>query len=182
MAARLKERYVNEIRPQMKDRFGYENPMAIPKLEKITISMGLGDGQKETAKFEAAQKWLTQIAGQQPLVCLSRKSISNFKLREGYKVGLKVTLRGQRMWEFFDRLVSLAIPRVKDFRGLNPSSFDGRGNYNMGLDEQTVFPEIDPASVTFNQGMNIAFTTTARSDEEARELLTLLGMPYRREQ
>ncbi|MFP4353695.1 MAG: 50S ribosomal protein L5 [Phycisphaerae bacterium] len=182
MAPRLKEQYNSQVRDQLKERFGYQNSMAIPKLEKITVSMGMGDGQKESAKFEQAEKWLGQITGQKPRVCKARKSVSNFQLREGYNVGLKVTLRGPRMWEFLDRLISLAIPRVRDFRGLNPSSFDGRGNYNMGLDEQTVFPEIDPASIGFNQGMNIAITTTAESDEEARELLTQLGMPYRRDE
>jgi large subunit ribosomal protein L5 len=182
MAPRLKEQYNSEIRDQLRERFGYKNPMAIPKLEKITVSMGIGDGQKESAKFEAAEKWLGQICGQKPRVCKARKSVSNFQLRQGYNVGLKVTLRGGRMWDFLDRLISLAIPRVRDFRGLSPSSFDGRGNYNMGLDEQTVFPEIDPGSISYNQGMNIAFTTTAETDEEARELLTLLGMPYRRDE
>jgi large subunit ribosomal protein L5 len=167
--------------PALKERFGYKNPMEVPTLAKIVISMGIGDAQQDKPRLEAAQKQLATIAGQQPVITRSRKSVSNFRLREGSVVGLKVTLRETRMWEFFDRLVSLAIPRVRDFRGLNPSGFDGRGNYNMGLTEQTVFPEIDPASVTFTQGMNIAFQTTADSDEEARELLSLLGMPFQRE-
>jgi large subunit ribosomal protein L5 len=143
--------------------------------------MGIGDAQSDTARLEAAQKHLETIAGQKPVLTRARKSVSNFRLRQGSRVGLKVTLRETRMWEFFDRLVSLAIPRVRDFRGLNPSGFDGRGNYNMGLTEQTVFPEIDPASVTYTQGMNIAFQTSAETDEEARELLSLLGMPFQRE-
>jgi large subunit ribosomal protein L5 len=180
MAARLQEQYKTDVAPGLKERFGYDNPMAIPRLQKIVISMGMGDAQNDQAKLDAATQQLTLIAGQKPVVTLARKSISNFKLREGMKVGLKVTLRGRRMYEFFDRLVSLAIPRVKDFRGLNPSGFDGRGNYNMGLVEQSVFPEIDIGNVTFNQGMNIAFATNAQTDEEARELLSMLGMPFRK--
>jgi large subunit ribosomal protein L5 len=181
MVARVREQYRSEVIPALKERFGYKNPMEVPTLAKIVISMGIGDAQQDKPRLEAAQKQLATIAGQQPVITRSRKSVSNFRLREGSVVGLKVTLRETRMWEFFDRLVSLAIPRVRDFRGLNPSGFDGRGNYNMGLTEQTVFPEIDPASVTFTQGMNIAFQTTADSDEEARELLSLLGMPFQRE-
>jgi large subunit ribosomal protein L5 len=181
MVARFQDRYKTEVVPALKDRFGYSNPMAIPKLQKIVVSMGIGDAHTEPAKLEAAEKHLAVITGQKPVVTKARKSISNFKLRTGYPNGLKVTLRGERMWEFLDRLVSLAIPRVRDFRGLSPSSFDGRGNYNMGLVEQSVFPEIDPASVTIVQGMNITFQTSADSDEEARELLRLLGMPFRNE-
>ena len=179
MAARLQEKYASDIAPALAERFNHQNRLAIPRLVKIVISMGIGDGHSEKAKMEAAQQQLGLIAGQTPIITLSKKSVSNFRLREGMAVGLKVTLRGERMYEFLDRLVSLAIPRVKDFRGLNPSAFDGRGNYNMGLVEQSVFPEIDLAAVTFIQGMNIAFETTARTDEEARELLTLLGMPFR---
>ena len=145
------------------------------------ISMGIGDAHQDEARLEAARKQLALISGQLPVITRARKSVSNFKLREGMKVGLKVTLRGGRMYEFLDRLISLAIPRVRDFRGLNPSSFDGRGNYNMGLIEQSVFPEIDPSTVTFTQGMNIAVHTTAETDEEARELLTRFGMPFRRD-
>ncbi len=182
MVARQKERYSNEVIPALRERFEYRNAMEVPRLKKIVVSMGIGDAQQDNNKFEAAQKHLALITGQRPLVTRASKAVSNFRLREDDKVGLKVTLRGLRMWEFFDRLVSLAIPRVKDFRGLNPSGFDGRGNYNMGLTEQTVFPEIDPASVTFTQGMNIAFQTSAKTDEEARELLGLLGMPFRKEQ
>ncbi len=179
MAARLVEKYKNEVIPGLKDKFGYTNPNAIPKLQKIVISMGMGDAQEEKGKLETAQKQLALIAGQQPIVMLAKKSVSNFKLREGNKVGLKVTLRGNQMYEFLDRLISLVIPRVRDFRGLNPSSFDGRGNYNMGLVEQSVFPEIDPANVTFTQGMNIAMATSAQTDEEARELLIRMGMPFK---
>ena len=179
MVARLLERYRNEVIPGLKNRFGYDNPMAVPRLEKIVVSMGMGDAHEEQAKLETAQKQLAQIVGQLPVVTRARKSISNFKLREGMQVGLKATLRGRRMYEFLDRLISLAIPRVRDFRGLSPSSFDGRGNYNMGLVEQTVFPEIDPSKVTFTQGMNVAIETSAGSDEEARALLGMLGMPFR---
>jgi len=181
MAARVLEKYRNEVAPKLQERFGYRNVHAIPKLEKIVVSMGIGDAHQDQAKLDAAVSQLALITGQKPVVTKARKSISNFKTRKGYSVGAMVTLRGARMYEFFDRLVSLAIPRVRDFRGLNPSSFDGRGNYNMGLVEQTVFPEIDPAKVTFTQGMNIAFQTTAQTDEEARELLSLLGMPFRNE-
>lgn len=180
MVARLAEKYKTEVAPAMAKQFGYPNVMAIPRLKKIVVSMGMGDAHQDQAKLEAAQKQLTQITGQHPVVTLAKKAISNFKLRQGMKVGLKVTLRGARMYEFLDRLVSLAIPRVKDFRGLSPSGFDGRGNYNMGLAEQTVFPEVESASVTFTQGMNIAMETTAKTDEEARELLSFMGMPFRK--
>jgi len=181
MAARLIEKYRQEVIPGLKQRFGYTNVNAVPKLEKIVVSMGIGQADQDQAKLEAAGKQLGMIAGQRPVATRARKAISNFRLRRGMKVGLMVTLRGARMYEFLDRLVSLAIPRVKDFRGLSPSSFDGRGNYNMGLIEQTVFPEVDPAGVTFTQGMNIAISTTAKTDEEARELLNLLGMPFRKD-
>ena len=179
MAARLKEKYDSEIAKALVDQFGYPNHLAVPKLKSIVISMGIGDAHEEKAKLETAEKQLALITGQKPIVTKAKKSVSNFKLREGMAVGLKVTLRGARMYEFLDRLVSMAIPRVKDFRGLNPSSFDGRGNYNMGLVEQSVFPEINPDTVTFTQGMNIAMQTSACTDEEARELLTMLGLPLR---
>jgi len=182
MVARLLEKYRNDVVPAMTRRFGYKNLQAVPRLRKIVVSMGIGDAHEDQAKLDAAQKQLALIAGQRPVVALAKKSISNFKLRQGMKVGLVVTLRGQKMYEFIDRLITLAIPRVKDFRGLNPSSFDGRGNYNMGLVEQTVFPEIDTSTVTFTQGMNIALTTSARTDEEAREMLGLLGMPFRKDE
>lgn len=181
MAARLQEKYKIEVIPGLNERFGYSNPMAIPKLQKIVVSMGMGDADSEQAKLETAQKQLGQITGQIPIVTLAKKSISNFKLREGMKVGLKVTLRGRRMFEFLDRLISLAIPRVKDFRGLNPSSFDGRGNFSMGLVEQMVFPEVGTDNISFTQGMNITLQTSAVTDEEALELLTRLGMPFRKD-
>ncbi len=177
--ARLQEKYKNEIRSELRERFKHANPMAAAKLEKIVISMGIGDAHQEKTKLETATAQLMLIAAQKPIVTNARKSVSNFKLREGMPVGLKVTLRGTRMFEFMDRLVSLVIPRVKDFRGLNPSAFDGRGNYSMGLAEQSVFPEIDPSGITFTQGMNITFQTSAKTDAEARELLSMLGMPFR---
>ncbi len=180
MVARLFEKYRKEVAPAMTQRFGYKSPMAVPRLQKVVVSMGLGALQQDQAKFEAVTKQLAAITGQRPVPTLARKAVSNFKLRKGMKVGLRVTLRGARMYEFLDRLISLAIPRVKDFRGLSPSGFDGRGNYNMGLVEQTVFSEVDATSVTFTQGMNIAMQTTARTDEEARELLALMGMPFRK--
>jgi large subunit ribosomal protein L5 len=179
MVARLQERYKNEIAGTLATEFEHANPMSVAKLSKITLNMGMGNTARESAKLEAAIKELTAIAGQKPVVTKARQSISNFHLREGMNVGLRVTLRGQRMYEFLDRLVMVAIPRVKDFRGLNPNAFDGRGNYNMGLTEQTLFPEINPDKVQFTQGMDIAFTTTATNDEEARRLLSLLGMPFR---
>ena len=179
MAARLFEKYKDEVAPALAKRFEHKNLMAVPRLKKMVISMGMGDAHQDQPKLDAAQKQLALISGQLPVVAQARKSVSNFKVRQGYSVGLMVTLRGVRMYEFLDRLVTLAIPRVRDFRGLSPSSFDGRGNYNMGLAEQTVFPEVDPATVTFTQGMNIAFQTNAQTDEEARELLSMLGMPFR---
>lgn len=181
MESRLLLKYKNEVAPVLLERFGYGNSLAVPKLQKIVLSMGIGDAHENQAKLDTAANQLALIAGQRPVATLARMSISNFKLREGMKVGLKVTLRGVRMWEFLDRLITLAIPRVRDFRGLNPGGLDGRGNYNMGLVEQTVFPEIDPASVTFTQGMNIALQTSAKTDEEARELLSMLGMPFRKD-
>lgn len=180
MIARLLEKYRSQVAPALAERFGYDNAMAIPKLEKIVVSMGIGDAHQEKAKLEEAQKQLALITGQRPIVTRAKKSISSFQLREGMNVGLKVTLRGTRMYEFLDRLISLAIPRVRDFRGLNPSGFDGRGNYNMGLVEQAVFPEVDAAAVTFTQGMNIAFQTTADTDEESLQLLSMLGMPFKK--
>jgi large subunit ribosomal protein L5 len=181
MGARLQEKYKQDVVPALAEEFKLKNPNAVPKLQKIVLSMGIGDADTDKAKLELATKQLALIAGQQPIVTLAKTSISNFKLRQGMKVGLKVTLRGARMWEFMDRLVTLAIPRVKDFRGLNPGGFDGRGNYNMGLSEQTVFPEVDSSTVTFTQGMNIAMQTNARNDEQARALLTRLGMPFRKD-
>lgn len=178
--ARLQEKYKKDVAPALKQELGLKNPMAIPRLEKIIISMGLGKAVAEKQRMAAAQKELAAIAGQKPLVCPARKSVSNFKLRQGYDIGLKVTLRGRRMYEFMDRLISIAIPRIRDFRGLDPKSFDGRGNFNMGISEQTVFPEVDVDKVQFQQGMNITFVTTARNDQHSRRLLALLGMPFRK--
>lgn len=177
--ARLKDLYKSKIAPALQKQFGYHTPMAIPRLQKIVLSMGIGKAVQDKKFLELAMKDLTMIAGQKPLVCAAKKSVSNFKLRAGDKIGLKVTLRRDRMYEFMDRLINLAIPRVKDFRGLNPNGFDGRGNYSMGLDEQSVFPEIDPAKIEHQQGLNITFVTTAKSDQEARELLRQFGMPFR---
>lgn len=178
--ARLKDLYNSKIAPELTKEFNYRNPMAVPRMEKIVISMGLGRATQDKKFLELATKDLTMIAGQMPVVCKAKKSVSNFKVREGMHTGLKVTVRGVRMYEFMDRLISLAIPRVRDFRGLNDNSFDGRGNYSMGLAEQTVFPEINAAKVEFQQGMNITFVTTARTDDEAKKLLQLFGMPFRR--
>jgi large subunit ribosomal protein L5 len=178
--ARLLDKYKTEIAPALKSELGITNPMAIPAVQKVVISMGLGCAVQEKARLATALKELTQIAGQKPLVCKARKSVSNFKLREGYDIGLKVTLRGARMYEFIDRLIAIAIPRVRDFRGLNPNSFDGRGNYSMGITEQTIFPEVDADKVQNQQGMNITFVTSAKNDREARELLKMLGMPFRK--
>jgi len=164
----------------LRSRFGYSNPMAVPRVEKIVVSMGVGRAVQDKKFLELAKKDLMMITAQMPLVCKAKKSVSNFKVRAGNETGLKVTIRGERMYEFMDRLISLAIPRVRDFRGLDPKSFDGRGNYSMGLSEQSVFPEINPAKVEFQQGMNITFVTTARSDEEAQAMLTLLGVPFRK--
>ncbi len=184
--ARLLEKYKTEIADKLRQELGRDNIMSIPRLRKIVVSTGLGKAVQEgvskaaeTRRFTEAQAHLTTITGQRPAITKARKSVSNFKVRKGYDVGLKVTLRGKQMYEFLDRLVALAIPRVRDFRGLNPSSFDGHGNYGLGLSEYGVFPEINPDKVTFQQGMNITICTTAGNDAEARQLLTHLGMPFR---
>jgi len=177
--ARLLDLYKAKIVPELLRQFQYRNRMQVPKVQKIVVSMGVGQAVHDKKLLEGAERDLTVIAGQKPLVCKARVSVSNFKLREGMEIGLKVTLRGRRMYEFLDRLVSLAIPRVRDFRGLNPNGFDGAGNYNLGLSEQLVFPEINPDSVAQTQGMNITVVTTARTDEEARTMLKLFGMPFR---
>ena len=179
MMARLKDLYKSRVVPELTRELGYKNPMAVPRVEKVIVSMGVGRATQDKKFLELAKKDLAMIAGQMPAVCKAKKSVSNFKVREGMETGLKVTLRGVRMYEFMDRLINLAIPRVRDFRGLSPNSFDGRGNYSMGLTEQSVFPEINPAKVEFQQGMNITFVTTANSDDEARKLLQLFGMPFR---
>jgi large subunit ribosomal protein L5 len=180
---RLVEKYRNEVVPAMQQKFGYKNALAIPRLEKVVISMGVGKfatlGGEGKAKIEQAERELTVIAGQKPVRTKAKKSVANFKVREGMETGLKVTLRGKRMYEFVDRLITLAFPRVKDFRGVDPKGFDKSGNYNFGFNEQTVFPEVDTATVTFQQGMNITLVTTARNPEEGRELLKQFGMPFR---
>jgi len=177
--SRLRDIYKSKVVPDLQQKFGYSNPMAVPKLEKIIISMGVGKAAIDKKFLDSALKDLTVISAQKPLTCKAKKSVSNFKVREGMETGLKVTLRKERMYEFMDRLVNLAIPRVKDFRGLNPRSFDGRGNYSMGLDEQSAFPEIDPSRIENQQGMNVTFVTSARTDDEGRELLHLFGMPFK---
>lgn len=177
---RLKDTYNSEIIPAMTKKFGYKNVMQVPRLEKIVINMGLGDTMDNAKGLDSAVNDLTIIAGQKPVVTVAKKSVANFKVREGMKVGAKVTLRGDRMYEFADRLLSVALPRVRDFRGISPTSFDGRGNFAMGLKEQLVFPEIVYDNVDKIRGMDIIIVTTAQSDEEARELLSLLGMPFKR--
>jgi large subunit ribosomal protein L5 len=180
---RLIEKYRGEITANLKQKFGYKNAMAIPKIEKIVISMGVGKfataGGEGKAKVEQAERELTVIAGQKPVRTKAKKSVANFKVREGMETGLKVTLRGKRMYEFLDRLISLAFPRVKDFRGVDPKGFDKSGNYNFGFNEQTVFPEVDTTSVQFQQGMNVTMVTSARNADEGRELLKQFGMPFR---
>jgi large subunit ribosomal protein L5 len=175
---RLRELYANEVRDALTSKFGYSSPMEIPTLVKITLNMGVGDAKQSTPTLEAATEQLATIAGQRPNVRTARKSIANFKVREGMPVGVAVTLRSARMWEFLDRLVSIAIPRIRDFRGLNPRSFDGRGNYTLGIREQLIFPEIDYDSIDEVRGLDVAITTTAETDEEAFELLLALGMPF----
>src|ERR1700691_6100289 len=176
--ARLKLRYMEEIRPQLVERFGYTSPMQTPKLQKITLNMGVGDAKQDSKALKAAQDQLATIAGQQPSVRRARKSIAAFKLREGMPVGVSVTLRAERGYEFLDRLMSVAIPRIRDFRGLSPRSFDGRGNYTLGVKEQIIFPEIDYDSIDQVRGIDITITTTAKSDVEAFALLQALGLPF----
>jgi large subunit ribosomal protein L5 len=177
---RLWARYRNDIVPQMKERFGYKNDHQVPRLEKITASMGVGKASENQKRIEAAQKELSKIAGQKAIVTKAKQSIAGFKLRQGMSIGCKVTLRGARMYEFFDRLISLVIPRIRDFRGLSPGAFDGRGNYSMGLSEQIVFPEITIDEVEFVQGLNVTITIKNSSDEESLVLLDLFGVPFRR--
>ena len=176
---RMRELYASEVAPQLTSRFGYTNPMQVPRLQKVTLNMGIGEAKTTTAVLEAATEQLAVIAGQRPNVRKARKSIANFKIREGMPVGVSVTLRGARMWEFVDRLVSIAIPRIRDFRGLNPRSFDGRGNYTMGVTEQIIFPEINLDKVGKIRGMDVTIVTSAKTDEEGRELLRLMNMPFR---
>ncbi len=179
--ARLKDRYNDEIRDQLVEKFGYTSPMQAPKLVKVTLNMGVGEAKQDSKMLETAKAQLADIAGQQPNVRRARKSVANFKLREGMPVGLTVTLRDQRAYEFLDRLVSVAIPRLRDFRGLNPKSFDGRGNYTTGIKEHVIFPEIDYDTVDQVRGFDIAITTTAKTDAEAFTLLDALGLPFARD-
>src|SRR3984893_12957624 len=179
--ARLKTRYLEEIRPQLVERFGYSTPMQAPRIDKITVNMGVGDAKQDSKMLEAATEQLATITGQRPNVRRARKSIAQFKVREGMPVGVAVTLRGERSYEFLDRLMSIAIPRIRDFRGLNPRSFDGRGNYSMGVREQIIFPEVDYDEIDQVRGLDITITTTASSDEEALALLESIGMPFARE-
>ncbi len=179
MAARLKEKYLKEIAPALTKEFGYTNPMSIPKLEKIVINVGLGEAIANSKAVDVAVGDLTTIVGQKPVVTKAKKSIAAFKLREGMSIGAMVTLRGDRMYEFLDRFVSLALPRVRDFRGVSPKAFDGRGNYTVGLKDQLIFPEIDFGKVDKARGMNVCIVTSADTDEEARSLLRHLGMPFR---
>jgi large subunit ribosomal protein L5 len=178
--SRVRELYENEIVEQMMKKFGYKNKLEVPKLEKIVINMGVGEAKDNPKALEAAVNDLTAISGQKPVITKAKKSVANFKIRTGMPIGCKVTLRGRRMYDFVDRLISLALPRVRDFRGVNPDSFDGRGNYALGIREQLIFPEIDFDKVDKVRGMDIIFVTTAKTDEEARELLTLFGMPFRK--
>lgn len=176
--ARLKEYYSKEVAPALMNKFSYKSTMQIPKLDKIVINVGAGEARENSKVIDAISNDLGIITGQKALVCRARKSVANFKLREGMPIGCKVTLRGERMYEFLDRFFNVALPRVRDFRGINPNSFDGRGNYNMGLKEQLIFPEIEYDKVDKVRGMDICFVTTATTDEEARELLTLMGAPF----
>lgn len=178
--ARLKDQYKNDIVAGMTKKFGYKNVMEVPKLDKIVINMGVGDAKENAKALDSAIRDLTIIAGQKPVITKAKKSVANFKIREGMSIGCKVTLRGDKMYEFLDRLINLTLPRVRDFRGVNPNSFDGRGNYSLGVKDQLIFPEIEYDKVDKVRGMDVIFVTTAKTDEEARELLTQFGMPYRK--
>ena len=178
MMARLKDMYANELRSALQKKFNYDNVMVVPKLEKIVINMGLGEAIQNPKAMDAAVGDLTAIAGQKPIITKAKKSIASFKVREGMSIGCKVTLRGNRMYEFLDRLVSVALPRVRDFKGVSPKGFDGRGNYNLGLKDQLLFPEIDYDKIDRLRGLEITFVTSATTDEECRELLGLMGMPF----
>ncbi len=176
--ARLKDYYKQEVAPALMKKFGYKSVMQIPKLDKIVINVGAGEAKENAKVIDSITNDIAAITGQKPQVCRAKKSVANFKLREGMPIGVKVTLRGERMYEFLDRLFNVALPRVRDFRGINPNSFDGRGNYNMGVKEQLIFPEIDYDKIDKVRGMDICFVTTATTDEESRELLTLMGAPF----
>src|SRR5256885_2931878 len=177
--ARLSDRYQKEIAPALEKKLGRKNRLSLPRLQKIVINMGVGKALQDKNRMEQAAENLTSIAGQKAQIRKARIAVSGFRLREGNEIGCRVTLRGRRMYEFLDRLISIALPRIRDFRGVNPKSFDGHGNYSMGLSEQMVFPEIDPDKVTFTQGMDITFVTSTNNDDEARELLRAFGMPFR---
>jgi large subunit ribosomal protein L5 len=179
--ARLLERYQKEIVTRLGEKLGRKNKLSLPRLQKIVVNMGVGKALQDKNRMEQAAENLTQITGQRAQIRKAKVAISGFRLREGNEIGCRVTLRGRRMYEFLDRLISVALPRIRDFRGLNPKSFDGNGNYSMGLSEQMVFPEIDPDKVTFTQGMDVTFVTSTHNDDEARELLKLFGMPFREE-
>ena len=180
MKPRLKEHYETEVVPKLMERFGYKNVMQVPQLEKIVVNMGVGEAVKDIKTLDTAMEDLTTITGQRPMIRRAKKSIANFKLREGMPIGAAVTLRGSRMWEFYDRFVNSAVPRIRDFRGLPEKAFDGRGNYSVGVTEQIIFPEIDYDKVYKIRGMNVNIVTTASTDEEGRELLRLMNMPFRR--
>jgi large subunit ribosomal protein L5 len=177
--ARLRERYREEVVPTLREKFGYENVMQVPRLEKIVVNMGVGEAAQNSRALDGTMDDLARITGQKPQLRRARKSIAGFKIREGMPVGARTTLRGERMWEFLDRLISIALPRVRDFRGINPRSFDGQGNFALGLREQLIFPEISYDAVEATRGLDVAVVTTAKTDEESRELLRLLGMPFR---
>ena len=179
--ARLKEAYVNEVAPALMKKFGYKSVMQIPKIDKVVVNVACGEARDNSKVLDAIVSDMRQITGQQPVFCKAKKSVANFKLREGMVIGVKVTLRGEKMYEFIDRFFNLALPRVRDFRGINPNAFDGRGNYTVGIKEQLIFPEIDYDKIDKVRGMDICLVTTANTDEEARELLTLMGAPFERQ-
>ena len=176
--ARLKVKYTEEVAPALFKKFGYKSTMQIPKIDKVVVNVGCGEARENPKILEAVCKDLGQITGQKAIVTIAKKSVANFKLREGMPIGVKVTLRGEKMWEFMDRLFNVALPRVRDFRGINPNSFDGRGNYSMGIKEQLIFPEIEYDKIDKVRGMDVCFVTTANTDEEGRELLKLMGAPF----
>ena len=178
MVSRLKEKYEKEVAPALMQKFGYKSTMQIPKLEKIVLNMGVGDARENAKALDSATGDLAIITGQKPIITKAKKSVANFKVRQGMSIGCKVTLRGQRMYEFADKLLNISLPRVRDFRGVSDKAFDGRGNYSLGIKEQLIFPEIEYDKVEKVRGMDVAFVTTAKTDEEARELLRLLGMPF----
>ena len=178
--ARIRDMYTSEIAPALMQQFGYKSVMQIPKLDKVVINVGVGDAKENSKAIDAVMKDIATITGQKPVPTYARKSVANFKLRQGMKIGVKVTLRGERMYEFVDRLFNLALPRVRDFKGINPNAFDGRGNYSLGLKEQLLFPEIEYDKIDKIRGMDVVICTTAQTDEEARELLTLVGAPFER--